>query len=115
MTQIEIYKQAIDDVTFALSTLHGYNIKGHFYDKSIKDILIDLREKASVRYNNEECTKPKTLKEFKDQFEKLFLEMKEQVGVVSIEMQECSDYNRNAWSPLVKEKFIKFNINIENS
>lgn len=113
MTKIEIYKQAINDVIFALSSLHGYDKIGHFYDKSIKDTLIELRESASDRIDNEECNQ-KTLKEFKDQFEKLFLEMKEQVGVVSLEMKECEEY-RNGWSPLIKEKVIKFNINIENS
>lgn len=114
MTHIEIYKQAINDVIFALSSLHG-DQKGHFYDKGIRDTLIKLRESAPERVNNEECKKPKTLKEFKEAFENLFLEMKEQVGVVSLEMKECEEYRGNGWSPLMKDKIIKFNINIENS
>ena len=114
MTNLEVYKQAIDDVELILSTLHGYNQKGHLYDKSIKEALIELKDRANSRFNKEECIEPKTLKEFKDQFEKLFLEMKEQVGVVSIEIKECADYNRSGWSPLLKEKYVTFNINIEN-
>ena len=113
MTKLEVYKHAIDDAMFVLSTLHGYNKDGLFYDKSIKDALMELRESADCRIGKEECNNLQTLKEFKDSFEKLFKKMKEQVGVISITIKEVEEY-RNSFAPLVKDKVIKFDINIEN-